>query len=394
MRCETELLTDDLQIGTRDDGFIYCQMKRTVVLTNQRTSDLAAALDQFVCQYLERKHVAHGPQPWDRPMNQERDRLVLVTSTASSAKTVVHLNRALDKLRAVPAGLSLGAAMLNKREAKALEVVRTIIERCWIAKAGSPPTDTDTAEFLALVRIEDVEVEKNRLGQRGPVDLLAANVVAARCDAGTAWSVLVDKLGSLTATRAGADLMGLRRILHEKGIRLRTVGHQRDAIKALESLTQETLKRLAVHASIRFRGTELRAQRACSGAIRQAAESGTVVVIGEPGAGKSGVLHTLAESLLGQGRDVVYVDAEDLPDTDKIVDVLEAWDGRNTAFVIVDSLDAVRSTDASRRVRRIISDVASRAGRWRVVAAVRRFDLGNSVELQALFAGEPPSSFT
>jgi hypothetical protein len=211
MRCETEQLTDDVQVATRDGGFIYCQMKRSVTLSTAETSDLSSATDQFVRQYLDRRKVGGGDKPWGRPMTADRDRLVLVTSTSSSGAVVAHLNRALEKLRELPSGLPATVALLTERERTAVKALTTIITRSWMAHSGAAPTDAELSEFLAMVRIEDIEVEKVRLGQRSPIDLLAATVAESTQGAGAAWSALVEKAGEWTASRTGADIMTLRR---------------------------------------------------------------------------------------------------------------------------------------------------------------------------------------
>ena len=131
------------------------------------------------------------------------------------------------------------------------------------------------------------------------------------------------------------------------------------------------------------------------------AEQRSLVVIGEPGAGKSGVLHELASRLQNEEQDVVFLAADRLDDSLKaeldlrheLADVLENWSGDRPGILLIDALDAARGSGALRVLRDLIEHVATTTdSRWRVVASIRVFDLRYSQELQRIFKqelGEP-----
>ena len=68
-----------------------------------------------------------------------------------------------------------------------------------------------------------------------------------------------------------------------------------------------------------------------------------------------------------------------------LVDGLAAWPGDGHAYLVIDALDAARGRESSGVLLDLIERVALRAGRWRVVASVRSFDLRHNAELQAAF---------
>lgn len=139
--------------------------------------------------------------------------------------------------------------------------------------------------------------------------------------------------------------------------------------------------------------------------IRRAAKEGSLLVVGEPGAGKSGALHDLVEALRQRGGDVVFLAVDrlvarslgelrqELGLSRDVLDVLANWPGTNAAFLVVDALDAARDDRAAGAVRELIRTVAGAGGRWRAVASIRKFDLRYSPELHEIFGGEPPSEF-
>ncbi len=128
----------------------------------------------------------------------------------------------------------------------------------------------------------------------------------------------------------------------------------------------------------------------------------SLVVVGEPGAGKSGALYDVSEKLLAGGYDVILLAADrsaapslgalrqTLGLEHEVIDVLRSWPGSGPGFLVIDGLDAARQESAGRTLRDLIRLVVGLKSRWRVSASVRRFDLRHSAELQDLFRREGP----
>jgi len=143
-------------------------------------------------------------------------------------------------------------------------------------------------------------------------------------------------------------------------------------------------------------------------ALLDAAKGGSLLVTGEPGAGKSAVLHRLVADLQSES-DLIFFDVEreevstphalrtSLGLHHEIDDVLSNWPGTKPAFFIVDALDALRSSPASKAYRDLLARIATKASRWHVIVAIRSYDLGNSPTLRQLFRHVPgndvPSDF-
>jgi hypothetical protein len=134
-------------------------------------------------------------------------------------------------------------------------------------------------------------------------------------------------------------------------------------------------------------------------------EQGSILVVGEPGAGKSGGLHDLIEALGKEDRDYVFLAADRLAarslgqlreeiglDHD-LPEVLDNWPGIQPGFLIIDALDAARGDAAQRMIQDLIRQIIVKGGRWCVVASIRKFDLRYCVEIKELFAGAPSKEF-
>src|SRR5882672_4933136 len=85
LRCETEQPVDDLLVGTSEGGHTFAQVKHGLRLETAASSPFASAVDQFVRQFVACRNVVTGSQPWERPLDGRRDRLLLIVDPSSSA---------------------------------------------------------------------------------------------------------------------------------------------------------------------------------------------------------------------------------------------------------------------------------------------------------------------
>jgi len=405
LRCETEQSVDDLLIGTSNGGLIFVQVKRTLSLQRDPASDFASALDQFVRQYISCRNKTRGKQPWDRPLNPVKDRLVLITSSRSSEPIRRHLPNVLHRVRTLIQSQSLDNTATNKGERKALEITLMHIRKSWRKVLSEDPSEKDVRLLLSLIFVQELDVEPGGVGEREAKTLLRSSVLRDPDEADQAWETLITLCARYAAERSGADRATLQRELLKSGFDLKTLRSYETDVEKLCSYSKQTLDALRHLAQIRTGITTLKVNRACTEALRQAAEEGSVLVVGEPGTGKSGTLHDLVEELQQSGRDCVLLAVDRLAARSigelqaelgldhGLPEVLKNWPGLDSAFLVIDALDAARGDTSGKMIRDIIREVMESSGRWRVVAAIRKFDLRYGVEIQQLFAGKPPTDF-
>jgi DNA replication protein DnaC len=406
-RSETEQPVDDLLVVTSADGIIFSQIKHRLSLSKNQGSDLASALDQCVRQFIACQSYSYGKRPWERPLEPGRDRLVVMTGPNSPASIRMYLPAVLNRLQGPAQSQSLDEVLRKEQERRALSVVRDHIERSWHATLGTLPTDSEVQQLLRLLRIQVLDVDHGGTSEREAKDLLRRAILRRhRPDqADAAWGQLIALCTRLAADRSGADRPGLRRTLLDAGFEVQAAYSYREDIERLKAHSQTTVHFLTNLARIRVGTVDVKLQRRSTDELRHAADEGSLLVVGEPGAGKSGTLHDLAQTLLDQGQDVVFLAVDRLSAQSlgelrgelgldrNPTDILTNWPGMNPAFLIIVALDAARAELAARAIRELIQIVVEQRGRWRVVASIRKFDLRYNQELRQLFLGEPPTPF-
>ena len=401
--CEGSGPVDDLIVTTRAKGTAYVQAKRTVSLSHVRHSagrlvPLASAVDQFVRQFLLGRTAAGGNED---PYDSAHDRFVLAVGSRAPRTIRVNRREALERVRAYP-GEKLPSDGLGKRRRKALDVVAQHVRASWREATEANPSDQDVRKLLNLLCVETIEVGEGERDEQAAKDILRSNVLETPDQATAAWRVLITEALRLMQTQGHADRATLLEVLNSADVRARAPRSYRRDIQRLKDHSDRVIGRLAEDAFIRLGGADLRIQRPYVSLLREAAETGSVLVVGEPGAGKSGVLHSLFEALREEGREVIVLAAQqpsfvssgglrdELRLYHDVVDILANWPGTRPAFLLIDALDAARTEPSAAALRTLIREVGERGNQWNVVASIREYDARYSRDLAVIFKGTPP----
>jgi hypothetical protein len=405
IQCETGNPVDDLLVGTSDNGRIFIQAKHELDLGTRVNSDLASSIDQFVRQFLAFREAGSGKRPAERSLEAEHDRLVLVTSSGSSGPIQKGLPNLLSRVRLLTSAQTISDAAPTAQDRRILDVVVTHLKRAWQHAAGTEPSDRDLREILRLIRIHTLDVDDGEAGEREAKDILSSIVLHDRNQAPAAWSLLVQACATYASKRSGADRAALRQLLISAGINPKAPRSYRVDIERLQHYSQSTAAALSEFSKIRVGATEVKILRPSTQALRDAAMAESLVVVGEPGAGKSGALYNLAGILQGEGCDVVFFAADRLEAgslgifrneiglAHELDDVLKNWPGAKPGFLIIDALDAARSEASAQTLRELIASALRNPNRWRVVASIRKYDLRHNSRLRLLFSGQPPTAY-
>lgn len=401
MACEVAQPVDDLVLVAGDGSAAFVQVKRTVNLSVSPGSPLSSAVDQFVRQFLEWRTAKETEVPADPAQGL----LILAVGTGTPSSVRVTLREALDRLGKLP-GDEISPAGLNREQRRALGVVAAHVRTYWVAETGSDPGDDDIRALMRLVKVQAVEVGQGERDEEGAKSILRSSVLRSRDQASQAWSLLIVEGQRLIRKRAEADLPRLRDVLSSAGVPVDAPTSYRDDIRRLRDHSNRVARMLADHADIRLGSATVRIQRPYVPVLRDAVDSRSVLVVGEPGAGKSGVLYSLFETMKDEGRDVVLLAAQHPPfsslgslrdelqlDHDA-VDVLANWPGQQRAVLLIDALDAARTDESAHALRTLIREVQRCTERWSVIATIREYDARYSSELDATFRGTPPDGPT
>jgi hypothetical protein len=172
-------------------------------------------------------------------------------------------------------------------------------------------------------------------------------------------------------------------------------------VEQLQASTTDTLYRLGRFTTIDTATGPIHLERPFADALARVAPHGSVALTGEPGAGKSAILWTVAHELAKEhpvvcltvsgGATSLEALRLDLRLEHHLVDVLRAVADTQPAFLLLDALDAARKESVEHTYRQLLEAVALLPN-WRVIASVRTFDLRRSIAWQALFPGVPPDA--
>ncbi|PLZ01141.1 hypothetical protein CY652_17825 [Burkholderia sp. WAC0059] len=404
MRSQSGEDVDDVNCRTSDDGIVLVQVKRTVGLTTGATSPLAKALDQFVRQQkAASEHLSNAAAP-GRPLDPARDRLVLATRSTAPAKIRGALTRLLRGLRDQPDRALLSEIALNEKEREVASVVEAHIRRSWLVAYGSAPTSPAIGTLLRLIHLQFIDVEPGERDRLSAMDDLRSQLLTAPDQAEAAFSHLVTHCARLRSDQSGADASTLLSTLVQAGINLQAAPDYRADIAALRAWTARRLT-TAVRFTRLIEGNPASiVERAVWPNTVEAARQNSVLLVGEPGAGKTSITYRLAETEKATGRDVIFIPVDilmvdglaalraELGISHDLGEVLANWPGAQHGLLIVDALDAARKSETQTVLRVTIEDVLRQAGgRWNVVASVRSYDLRQGAEWARLFRGRPPT---
>lgn len=401
LECETDRPVDDLLVKASDGRQIPIQAKSSIRLLRGPDSPFAETVYAFVDEVLAHRGRPQRIQPSGASAKRTPHCLVLACGPESSGPIRVSLRKVLDRVRRQDPQEPLVKAVLNNDERRALDAATEHIQHRWENRCKVEPRESDVRDVLKRVHVEEV----GRAAEDRAHDLLRDQILTKRDEAERAWDTLCQLCGELAKQSSGIDVKGLQDELIRKGFDLRSAPSYRSDIEKLKGRSLAAAGALERHSSIRVGEGTVTIKRSFFGELRQAAESASLLLVGEPGVGKSGLLSALSRELLEERHDVVLLVVDQIGPAESLgalrqelnlehdlVEVFENWHGSGPAFLVVDALDAARARPQTvGTLRDLIEQVARRADRWRVVASIREFDLRYTERFKKCFRGEPPT---
>ena len=393
LRFETEAPVDDILVET-DEGWIFIQAKTSLTLSVTPKSELVKTVDQFVRQW-HACSAGDGGLGWNRPLRPDRDRIVLVMGPDTSRSLSVDLAQGIAKLQ------KDSSAPLPKSKTSAVEKFNSLIEQAWRSVTGRPASTADINAILNLVTI--LTFDFDGADRRTATEILS-HVLNKPEQAGATFSTLAQYCLQLMRQRTGCDMPELRRALMAEGVSLTAPPSYRKDVDKLRAYSEHVRRQLSDYEATNVAGQQVCIERQCTDAIVNAARVGSLLLVGEPGSGKSAVINASAAKLKGEGHDVFEIAVDHLPVkslpelsaelglSHPLRDVLLNWPGDQPAFLFIDALDATRGGENGSVFRTFMADVLSFETRqWHVIASIRTFDLRLGEQFKDLFRGRPPN---
>ncbi len=394
IRFETETPLDDILIETEAPGWIFIQTKTTLSLSESLDSEFGKTAEQIVRQWKICTD-GNGKREWDRPLDVRRDRMVIVVGPDASGTITGDLAAGLGSLQAP------SAAPLSQAQGQAVDKLRVLLTTSWRKLFGAAPAPQDIDAILKFVAI--LQFDPTGADRTAAIEMLA-HVTEDANAASAAFAAISRECESLMAKRHGTNAPEMRRFLARTGLGLRAAPSYRTDVEQLRAYSDRVQLHLEQYEETKVDGLQVKIDRTCTAAVVAAAKDGSLVLVGEPGAGKSAVISAAAQRLR-EGNQVLELAVDRLP-VDSLEglrselglghplrDVLDNWPGSDTAFLFIDALDATRGGKSEAVFRAIIADVLTLAGgRWHVIASIRTFDLRLGGQFRELFRGIPPDA--
>lgn len=386
---------DDIVVQADNGGVWYINVKSFVNASTKIQSPLASVVDQFVRQWLEGVSVGGT----DRAFDALKDRLVLVTkpsgrrSFARAASAVIkRISDGIDAEAAPP--------IYAEGEASAFEALEAQLKFHMEQHTGEVPDRNVLTSLISSIRLIEFEVA-------GPtaaaINTVLSRVVAEE-DLLRAMPALVNGCIDFSRRRSGGDKETFRALLRGCKVQLLQPPTYEADFERLREMTRHALVDMSRYAMIHVAGSNqpIQLQRTCSEILLTAAgRAQSCLVIGDPGAGKSGALQVAAGKLIATGRVVLLIQVDQLVGTTladlqgdfslshPLIDTLTEWRPDESPVLMIDALDASRGTGSELAVRSLISEVRKRAPHWTVIASIRKFDLRYGSQYHRLFEGAP-----
>jgi hypothetical protein len=285
LQFETGDARDDAVLRLADGGAIYVQCKTRPALERGADSALAKTIAQLV-----------------RFVAEQRSKGLSIDSTRTAAVLAIADNapRSIDALDEACRNFNHGetwpavVARVSGSQKDALVVFRDHVARAWRGELGSDPSEDDLVDLARLFRIRRFGEDTTSADWREATSLVGSRLYEGADQGGAPTSALLGIVRRLIRSGAAADRNGLARALRSAGYPdKRAPGFDRD-IDALRRYTNDECERLARHTRLEA-DRRVPLARECLPALKAAILGGSLLVIGEPGAGKTGVLVALAE---------------------------------------------------------------------------------------------------
>jgi hypothetical protein len=379
---------------------ISAKYRASTIALTEKSSAFIEPVEAFVNQFLKLPAT-------DRATN----RLVWAIPSSAGGSATNDLATVLNDHREDAGDVSLAEFIRNRqvKPRKALNSILTEARKTWFSQTGLSPSDEELRRFLRCVFVEVYDFECGHRHEREAEGEIRSHIVTDPKMAKRAWEKLEHFFGRVDQNGVRITAGSLRKILSDEGFALRSPPAYADDIGLLIALTRRNMSKLKDHTALHF-GTKLSdsvhiARNAELSALLAAVKSAHLLITGDPGSGKSGLIHGLVDELQNEGYQVVLLLAEEIFARDwkgsanlpglkhALDDVLANTPDGRPGFLVTDALDAVRDVETQKLLRRLLIDVKDGESRWTVVASVREFDLKFSRDLREAFPGDGVKEF-
>ncbi|WP_245418681.1 ATP-binding protein [Mesorhizobium sp. WSM3864] len=393
LQLETGDGLDDIRLEQDDASRIDLQSKTRAGLDINPKSPLGKTISQLVRVMIDAQATGLAVDP-------AKARAVLAVA--------VNAPRTLDALERGCRAFDLGGSWATTKagrssaEREALDLFETHTRSAWATYSATPPTDEELATMARLFRIVRFSMNEGEDNWREASRLLGTRLYGAEAAGDAPLRELKGIIRGMIGSGAPANRVGLLRELRRLGHNDVGAADYTADLERLSVATQAELARLRGHTRLPIAGG-IPIARASDGPLGAAIDTGSMIIIGEPGAGKTGALVALAQARIAVEDAVVFLSVDRFPGVGiaanlqselglahPLTEVLAAAPGSRRKLLIIDALDAARGGPAEGVFAQLIEALGAAAPDWTVIASIRTFDLRNGRRFRDAMPGTPP----
>lgn len=383
---------DDIRLDQDDASRIDLQSKTSAGLAKSPKSPLGKTVSQLVRLMIDARDAGTAIDP-------AKARAVLAVAADAP--------RTLDALERGCRAFDLGGVWVttkagrSKAERDALDLFEAHALTAWASMSTTPPTDDDLVMMARLFRVARFSMNEGDDNWRETSQLIGARLYGSEAAGDAPLRDLKSIIRGMIGNGAPADRAGLLRELRRLGHNDVGAADYTADLGRLSAATDAELDRLAGHTRLPIAGG-IPIARASDGPLSAAVDSGSLIVIGEPGAGKTGALVALAQARRAAGDTVVFLSVDRFPGVaiaanlqselgleHSLVEVLDAAPGSGAKLLIIDALDAARGGPVEGVFAQLIETLGASGTDWTVIASIRTFDLRNGRRFRDAMPGVP-----
>ncbi|MEJ5094385.1 MULTISPECIES: hypothetical protein [Sphingomonas] len=384
---------DDIRLDQDDASRIDLQSKTSAGLAKSAKSPLGKTIGQLARLMVDARSA--GVE-----IDSKKARAVLAVA-GDAPRTLDALERGC---RAFDLGghWSTTKAGRSKEEREALDLFEAHARTALASMSAPPPTDDDLVMMARVFRVSRFSMNEGEDNWREASRLLAVRLYGSETAGEAPLRDLKGIIRGMIGSGAPADRAGLLRELRRLGHNDVGAADYTADLGRLSEATGAELNRLAGHRRLPIAGG-IPIARVSDSPLSAAVDSGSLIVIGEPGAGKTGALVALAEARRAAGDTVVFLSVDRFPGVaiaanlqselgleHPLVEVLDAAPGSGAKLIIIDALDAARGGPAEGVFAQLIETLSASGTNWTVIASIRTFDLRNGRRFRDAMPGSPP----
>lgn len=393
IQLETGEGLDDIRLDQDDASRIDLQSKTSAGLAKSAKSPLGKTIGQLARLMVDARSA--GVE-----IDSKKARAVLAVA-ADAPRTLDALERGC---RAFDLGghWSTTKAGRSKEEREALDLFEAHARTALASMSAPPPTDDDLVKMARVFRVSRFSMNEGEDNWREASRLLGARLYGSEAAGEAPLRDLKGIIRGMIGSGAPADRAGLLRELRRLAHNDVGAADYTADLRRLSEATDAELNRLAGHRRLPIAGG-IPIARVSDSPLSAAVDSGSLTVIGEPGAGKTGALVALAEARRAVGDMVVFLSVDRFPGVGiaanlqselglehPLVEVLDAAPGSGAKLIIIDALDAARGGPAEGVFAQLIETLSASGTNWTVIASIRTFDLRNGRRFRDAMPGSPP----